>query len=147
MNPTTPSDPSDAAHDAVPNLRDLPTIGVLPVATLEDLEQVGRIVQIPEGWSPIHQSEPADKAYVVLTGELCVARGGDTVATIGPGSLAGEMGLVDHRLRNARLVATGSVTVLAWPKADFESLRKTHQDFDLLVRHTVQERHADNDVT
>ncbi|GAB3665433.1 hypothetical protein GCM10027596_31600 [Nocardioides korecus] len=132
--------------DPTPKLRDLPDIGVLPEATLTDLEEAGRVVDIPEGWSPIHQSEPADKAYVILAGELCVARGDTTVATIGPGSLAGEMGLVDHRLRNARLVATGPVTVLAWPKADFQQLRNTHQDFDLLVRHTVEQRHDENDA-
>ena len=52
------------------SLRDLPDIGVLPEAALTDLEEAGRVLDIPEGWSPIHQSEPADKAYVVLAGEL-----------------------------------------------------------------------------
>ncbi|SDR75033.1 Cyclic nucleotide-binding domain-containing protein [Nocardioides scoriae] len=133
--------------DVTPRLSELPVIGTLPAETLKDLERVGRLVRIPAGWSPVHELEPADKAYVVLVGQLEVTQGDSPIATIGPGSLAGEMGLVDHRLRNARLVAVHPVTVLAWPRADFQRLRHAHQDFDLLVRHTTQERHVQNDIT
>ncbi|KQT89515.1 hypothetical protein ASG49_17415 [Marmoricola sp. Leaf446] len=131
---------SDTDHD----LAALPGIGTLPAQTLRRVSELGRSLRIPADWTPIHQSEPADKAYLVLSGHLDVVRDGERVARLGPGSLAGEMGLVDHRLRNARLTTTDPVRVLAWTKEDFARLRRDLPDFDEHVRHVAQDRHHDN---
>lgn len=126
-------------------LDDLPGLDTLSPATRQALVDRGREVRIPAGWAPIHESEPADKAYLVLSGHLCVMSGGREVASLGPGSLAGEMGLVDHRLRNARITASDPVLVLAWPKSDFQRLRGELADFEELVQATTQQRHQVND--
>ena len=36
----------------------------------------GRRVRLPEGWSPIWERTPADKAYIILDGSVSVRRGG-----------------------------------------------------------------------
>lgn len=146
--PVRPADPRrPAVPDPSTDLAGLPGIGDLPPEVLDDLLQGGRLVNIPEGWTPIHQQEPADKAYVVLEGRLDVVRDDEAVSEIGPGSLAGEMGLVDHRLRNARLTAAGPVRVLAWPRSEFQALRERHPDFDRLVRSFARARHDENDAS
>lgn len=127
------------------DLAALPGLESLSSDTLTQLTRSGRRVRIPAGWAPIHESEPADKAYLVLEGRFCVMSAGHEVASLGPGSLAGEMGLVDHRLRNAQLTAIDPVEVLAWPKSDFQKLRQESTEFDRLVRETAQVRREAND--
>lgn len=127
--------------DDLPLLGQLPGFADLPGAALAELEGSGRVVTIPDGWSPIHQSEPADKVYVLLRGHLSVVRDGEEVARLGPGSPVGEMGLVDHRLRNAQVTSLDAVTVLVWSKDEFQALRRAHPELDDLVRRSTQERH------
>lgn len=130
-----------------PGAPDLPGLHGLSAYSRRLLHERGRELRIPAGWTPVHRSEPADKAYLVLEGELRVVDGDHVVAFLGPGTLAGEMGLVDHRLRNARLTATAPVRVLAWPREDFQALRHELPDFDALVRQVTRERHDENDAT
>jgi CRP-like cAMP-binding protein len=66
------------------------------------------------------------------------------VARLGPGSLAGEMGLVDHRLRNARLTTAEPVRVLAWTSGDFARLRADLPDFEAHVQRVTRSRHDEN---
>ncbi|UMG94371.1 cyclic nucleotide-binding domain-containing protein [Nocardioides sp. TF02-7] len=65
----------------------------------------GRRVKLPEGWSPIWEDTPADKAYIILDGTVSVRRDGAEVAQLGPGDIVGEAAIVGHKLRNATVVA------------------------------------------
>jgi len=49
-----------------------------------------------------------------------------TVATLGPGDLAGEMGFVDGTSYHSSLVALGGAQVLALDRAKLESMLETH---------------------
>ncbi|WP_445259032.1 Crp/Fnr family transcriptional regulator [Nocardioides aurantiacus] len=124
---------------------DLEVPGGVSAYTRERLLEVGRVVDIPDGWSPIHGGEPADQAYLVLEGRLRILRAGREVALLGRGSFVGEMGLVDHRLRNARVVATGPVRTLAWPRADFQQLRAELPDLEALLQQVTSQRHRENE--
>jgi CRP/FNR family transcriptional regulator, cyclic AMP receptor protein len=74
-------------------------------------EEVARIsaagtrVRVPEGWSPIWERTPADKAYIVLDGTVSVRQHGDEIAQLGPGDIVGEAAIVNHSLRTASIVA------------------------------------------
>ncbi|MFL6160140.1 MAG: Crp/Fnr family transcriptional regulator [Marmoricola sp.] len=59
---------------------------------------------VPEGWAMMAENTPADKAYLILSGEVSVRRGGSEVARVGAGDLVGEMALVNHKLRSATVV-------------------------------------------
>lgn len=65
----------------------------------------GRRVKLPEGWSPIWEDTPADKAYIILEGTASVRRDGAEIARLGPGDIVGEAAIVGHKLRNASIVA------------------------------------------
>jgi CRP-like cAMP-binding protein len=65
----------------------------------------GRRVKLPEGWSPIWEDTPADKAYIILDGTVSVRRDGREIAQLGPGDIVGEAAIVGHKLRNATVVA------------------------------------------
>jgi CRP-like cAMP-binding protein len=74
-------------------------------------EQIARIsahgtrVRVPDGWSPIWERTPADKAYVILDGRVSVRQHGQEIAQLGPGDIVGEVALVRHSLRTASIVA------------------------------------------
>ncbi|WP_300683363.1 cyclic nucleotide-binding domain-containing protein [Nocardioides sp.] len=69
------------------------------------ISAAGTRVSLPEGWSPIWEDTPADKAYIILTGTVSVRRDGDEVAQLGPGDIVGEAAILNRALRNASIVA------------------------------------------
>jgi len=65
----------------------------------------GRRVKLPEGWSPIWEDTPADKAYIILDGSVSVRRDGAEIAQLGPGDIVGEAAIMGGKLRSATIVA------------------------------------------
>ncbi|HVK30103.1 MAG TPA: cyclic nucleotide-binding domain-containing protein [Nocardioides sp.] len=69
------------------------------------ISATGRRVKLPEGWSPIWEDTPADKAYILLSGTVSVRRDGTEIAQLGPGDIVGEAAIVGQKLRTATIVA------------------------------------------
>lgn len=67
---------------------------------------------VPEHWALMVEQTPADKAYLILSGEVSVRRHGEEVARVGAGEVIGEMALVNHKLRSATVVAETQLEVL-----------------------------------
>ena len=71
-----------------------------------------RYITVPEHWALMVEQTPADKAYLILSGEVSVKRQGQEVARLGAGELIGEMALVNHKLRSATVIAETPLEVL-----------------------------------
>lgn len=69
------------------------------------ISAAGTRVSLPEGWSPIWEDTPADKAYIILSGQVSVRRDGDEVARLSDGDIVGEAAILNRSLRNASIVA------------------------------------------
>lgn len=69
------------------------------------ISAAGTRVHVPDGWSPIWEHTPADKAYILLDGTVSVRQHGDEIAQLGPGDVVGEAAIVNHSLRTASIVA------------------------------------------
>lgn len=69
------------------------------------ISAAGTRVRVPEGWSPIWERTPADKAYIILEGRVSVRQHGAEIAQLGPGDIVGEAAIVNHSLRTASIVA------------------------------------------
>ena len=74
-------------------------------AEIARISASGTRVTMPEGWSPIWESTPADKAYIILEGTVSVRQHGEEIARCGPGDIIGEAAIVNHSLRTASIVA------------------------------------------
>jgi CRP-like cAMP-binding protein len=74
--------------------------------------EVARYITVPEHWALMVEQTPADKAYLILSGEVSVRRHGEEVARLGAGEVIGEMALVNHKLRSATVIAETPLEVL-----------------------------------
>ncbi|HEX2895598.1 MAG TPA: cyclic nucleotide-binding domain-containing protein, partial [Marmoricola sp.] len=91
-------------------------------ADLETVVRAGRHVHLPANWSLIWEKTPADKAYLIVDGEVSVRKGGEEVARLGPGDVIGEMAIVNHRLRSASVVSLTPLEVIHYTKESLEAL-------------------------
>jgi CRP/FNR family cyclic AMP-dependent transcriptional regulator len=114
-----------ATETPVPVAERLRQLGTFAEATDRELRRIakaGRVVAVPQNWSVIWERTPADKAYVVLDGDLDVRRKGEVVARLGAGDVVGEVAIVENRLRNATVVAATRLEVLHFTKDAVEKL-------------------------
>lgn len=82
----------------------------------------GTPLTLPQGWSPIAESTPADKAYLITDGQVSVRRGGAEIATLGPGTVVGEAAIVNRTLRSASIVALTPLKVVHFTSDRLEQL-------------------------
>lgn len=82
----------------------------------------GRRVKLPEGWSPIWEDTPADKAYILLEGSVSVRRDGTEIAQLGSGDIVGEAAIVGHTLRTASIVALTPLVAIHFTDDDINEL-------------------------
>ena len=94
---------------------------------------------MPAGWPLIHQDTPADACYVILDGTAVVRIDGSEVATLGAGSIVGEVALATGRLRNATVTSKEPLDLLHLDASQFRSLleRRPTVRASLLARLTA----------
>lgn len=93
-------------------LGSLPLFAGASRAELKAIAKAGSLVTVPQGWSLIWEKTPADKAYVVLSGEVDIRRADTHVVRLGAGDVIGETAILERRLRTATVVAATPLQVL-----------------------------------
>jgi CRP/FNR family cyclic AMP-dependent transcriptional regulator len=86
------------------------------------IASVGTYVTVPADWALMGEGTSADKAYLLLDGEVSVRQHGKEVATLGPGDVFGEMGILAHKLRTATVVSTSRLECLHFTREQVEAL-------------------------
>jgi CRP-like cAMP-binding protein len=119
------------------------TASILDALDPSDAERVlaaGTPLTLPQGWSPIAESTPADKAYLITDGEVSVRRSGAEIATLGAGTIVGEAAIVNHRLRSATIVALTPLKVIHFTSEHLERLASEIPAFGEALRTAAAER-------
>lgn len=104
----------------------------------------GTAVNVPANWSLIWEKTPADKAYIILDGEVAVRRGREEVARLGVGDTVGEAAIVGHRLRSASVVSLTPLRVLHFTREAVQELLDTVPRFREVLEETTRERLGDS---
>jgi CRP/FNR family cyclic AMP-dependent transcriptional regulator len=73
-----------------------------------------------------HEGDPGTVMYVISGGQVDILVGSQVVETAGPGSIVGEMALIDDSPRSATTIA----------KTDCELVAVDHKRFEFLVQQT-----------
>ena len=91
-------------------------------AGMERIAAVAGQVDFPADHVIARQGEIGTGFFIVVSGGARVVRGGETIATLGPGDFFGELSVLDGKPRNAQVLAAGPTTCLALASWDFESV-------------------------
>lgn len=109
----------------------------------DDLKKViekGTQVRLPAHWALLWEKTPADKAYLIVDGEVSVRKGKQEIARLGPGDVIGEMAIVAHKLRSASVVSMTPLEVIHFTREAVEQLFDEVPAFADAVRSTTQDR-------
>ncbi|MCW5933623.1 MAG: cyclic nucleotide-binding domain-containing protein [Fimbriimonadia bacterium] len=92
----------------------------------EDKNQLVELAQVKKFFSGdvmIRQFDRNNDLIVVLQGSARVRTiSGDVIAELGPGSVIGEISLIDEQPRSATVVSSGETTVAVIPSSDLRAL-------------------------
>lgn len=89
---------------------------------LDKIEAMGEPVEAEAGAVIVEQGTVGLEAFLVCEGQVQVVVNGQPTATVGVGSILGEMALLDRRPRSATLVATTPVKLIAYDAKRFRRI-------------------------
>jgi CRP-like cAMP-binding protein len=97
-------------------------------------------VHLPADWSLIGEQTPADKAYLIVDGEVSVRKHGEEIARLGPGDVIGEIAIVNHKLRTASVVSLTPLEVVHFTRESLEQQLEDVPAFGDAIRGTTADR-------
>jgi CRP/FNR family transcriptional regulator, cyclic AMP receptor protein len=92
------------------------------------------LVSIQAGVPLFNEGEPGNTMYVLMEGSASVVVAGHVIEIAKPGSLLGEMALVDSSLRSASAIARTNCRLLPITVAQFDLLVRESPEF---ARHVM----------
>ena len=99
-----------------------------------------QLVEFPEGKVIIQEGGFANDFYAIDEGSVEVTKGGEKVASLGPGDVFGEQGLLEKQERSASVVAASTVRALKIEHWELSRMKKAMPEVvDDLVK-TVESR-------
>lgn len=112
---------------------------------LDRIAESADVVLVAAGETVVEEGEAGDEAFVVVAGHLDVITTtpegvSETVGTLGPGDVVGEMALITNEPRSATVMARRDAALMRIPAAAFRSLVFAHPEVLLDVTRTVMQR-------
>jgi CRP-like cAMP-binding protein len=100
----------------------LKNVALFSACNKKELQRVARSgteITLPEGYKLTDQGQMGNQAYVIVDGTVTVKRNGKKVTQLGPGSMVGELSLLDHGPRTATVTTDGDTTVFVIDQRSF----------------------------
>jgi CRP-like cAMP-binding protein len=107
-------------------LEELPLFFDLTGPEIDLLVPHCRLVEGQAGHRLIREGEPVRTIYFLVTGEAAVLKDNMVIASVGKGTVLGEMSLIHHSPAFATIEAKGPFTALAIEQAVFIQLLEEH---------------------
>lgn len=123
-------------------LAQLSTFAGVSRRALKRLAELADEVDVPAGAHLSEQGGFASEAFVVMEGTVAVERDGAEVAVIGPGTVVGEVALLEHTTRNATVVARTPVHLLVFGVREFSALLEEFPELAERIREDARQRHG-----
>jgi CRP/FNR family transcriptional regulator, cyclic AMP receptor protein len=111
-----------AREDYLNHLAAVPLFSGCTTRELRDIARATVELTLDQGKEFVTQGDVGREAFVIVDGQAIVSRGGNTVATLGPGDCVGELALLDHGPRTATVTAATPLTVLVLGPREFSGL-------------------------
>ncbi len=127
----------------------LSKVGVFKGFSRDELEQVaelGQRVDAEPGAVLTDQGRFGDTAYLIIEGEANVYMNGEYVTNVAAETLVGEMALVEHRPRNATVVAETDMVLVGFGISEFGELLEKNPSAREAVMGLLGRRVQENDA-
>lgn len=86
---------------------------------LEKIAKAGDEIRMPAGTLIVDQGQMGREAFVVLEGTVAVKRNGKKLGSFGPGTVVGELSLLDHGPRTATVTCETDCLLLLLDQRHF----------------------------
>lgn len=127
--------------------KELPTVPLFVGLDDDEIEAIAHMAQrrqVDKGEKLIEQGRFGDSFYIVASGEAMVYIADQYVASIGEGSAIGEMALIEHRPRNATVIAETDMVLAEFSVKDFLKLLDRYPTANLRINELLNRRLAEN---
>ena len=126
------------------NLRAMPLFAEMADRDLKVIATFATEDSVPAGATLMREGDYSNEVVAIETGTADVVQGDRTVASLGPGDIVGEMGVLERELRNASVVATSPMRLVRMTNWDVKRLPKeTRARLAELVRSRQEASSAD----
>ena len=119
-------------------LRSIPGFERLGRNEIRELATAADHAVAPAGRVMVTQGGLGVECFVVAEGELEVRRDGAVINRIGPGSVVGEISILDNAVRNADVVALTDIEVAVFDPRSFRGALEANRSFRELVERAAE---------
>jgi CPA1 family monovalent cation:H+ antiporter len=120
----------------------IPLFGDLPRAELEQLAAVAHETEIEPGQPLAVEGDFGHCLFAIESGTADVVTGVETIRSVGPGDVVGEIAVLSSGRRTASLVATSPMRVITVFKRDVWALERHAPEVARRLRELVAEHQA-----
>ena len=106
------------------NLRAVPVFAELTEDDLRKIATFANEDSVSAGATLLREGDFSNEMIAIESGTADVLRDGATVASIGPGDVIGELGVLEKQTRNASVVATSPMRLIRLTNWDVKRLPK-----------------------
>ena len=103
----------------IDHLRNIPLFQGCSQKDLERIAKASDEVSLPAGSLIVDQGQTGREAFVILSGTVLVKRNGKKISTARPGTIVGELSLLDHGPRTATVTCETDCTFLLLSQRTF----------------------------
>jgi SAM-dependent methyltransferase len=128
------------SRDASERLRELPLFAGSAREELQRILNLAKEMKVGKGADLTREGDSGDTFYVILHGTASVTRGGEKLATLGPGSFFGETALLTGGPRTATVTADTAITVATFDQAGFDAILNESRTVSRRILQGVAER-------
>jgi CRP/FNR family cyclic AMP-dependent transcriptional regulator len=107
---------------------------------LSHVERLVDEIDMPAGKALTREGLSGREFFIILDGNVSVSRGGETVATLGPGDFFGEIALLDGGPRTATATTSTPCRLLVLAHREFDSLLAEHVEVRAAVLEAPAQR-------
>jgi SAM-dependent methyltransferase len=138
-----PKIPASTQPASRPHRQRLRELALFSGCAQEELNRVTNLAEeelVEAGTALTREGEPGDRFYVIVEGAASVTRGGEKLATLGPGSFFDETALLTGGQRTATVTADTPLTLAKFDRAAFDALLSESRTIARGVLEGVAER-------
>jgi CRP/FNR family transcriptional regulator, cyclic AMP receptor protein len=121
-------------------LKNVPLFADLSADDRELAAQHADVVTVSQGTTLIEEGRRAYEFFIILEGEADVVEGGTVVASVGPGDVVGEIGVLETTARTASVVAMSAMRLIVMDGRALRALSDTHPDIYNELQRLIAQR-------